>query len=63
MSASPTPSFASNAAKSRAQGSGVRRFFKEVWQSYLRHSELRVMLASGRWSQEAERVIQNRAGL
>jgi hypothetical protein len=60
MSASPTPSFASNAAKSRAQSGGVRRFFREVWQSYLRHSELRVMLASGRWTPQAELAVQKR---
>ena len=57
MSASHPSSLASTA---KPAGGAVRRFFSEVWKSYAAHSEMRVMLASGRWTSEAEQSLRQR---
>ena len=46
-------SAAASSAASAARPSAFRRFLGDVWQSYIAHSELRVMLATGRWPQDA----------
>jgi len=55
MSASHPSSLAST---TQPAGGAVRRFFREVWASYIAHSELRVMLATGRLTAEAEQALR-----
>ena len=57
MSASHPSSLAST---TQPAGGAVRRFFREVWASYAAHSELRVMLATGRFSAEAEQLLRQK---
>lgn len=61
MSTPHASSFAKNVASTARPAEGAfRRVLREIWQSYTVHSELRVMLSTGRWTPEAEEAIRSR---
>jgi len=60
MNAQNSPSFDTTASASQPAVGPVRRFLREVWASYIAHSEMRVMLASGRWTSEMDQTARRR---